>query len=197
MLLGTLLFSSAAFADHATTGPDFVGASPRRHIDKSLVASNQTTRIDPGDVVAFAHDKAVLTAAGYDQVDAAAIWLKSHPRHKLVLEGHTDLIGVAPYNEDLATRRIDTVRRRLFQHGIHSDRIIMITYGEREAIIPDNPADRRVVMFTTTMSPQAVIAMTMAEREAVIAAWTEKGAMLTLASGVDQVPVKKTVVGRR
>ena len=55
----------------------------------------------------------------------------------------------------------------------------------------------RVVMFTTTMAPEAVIAMTMEDREAVIAAWTERGTLKQLASGVDQVPVTKTVVGRR
>jgi outer membrane protein OmpA-like peptidoglycan-associated protein len=196
-MLGTLLFSSAAFADVAnTTGPDFVSAAPRRHIDRSLVASpDGPQRIDPYTVLPFMFDKAQLTSEGWDEVDTAARWLKSHPQHKLVLEGHTDAIGLAPYNEDLATRRMDTVRQRMLQHGITSDRIVLITFGEREAMDAENPlhaADRKVVMYATRLTPQQVIAVVRENRPAIVASWTERGAMHQLTSGLTQ-PTTTTV----
>jgi outer membrane protein OmpA-like peptidoglycan-associated protein len=183
IILGTLLFSSAAFAGNAnTTSPDFVAASPRRHIDRSLVASpDARTQPDPYDVVPFQLDSAALTDAGVDEVAIAARWLHSHPRHKLVLEGHTDALGSFPYNEDLATRRMEVVRQYLMRWGIGSDRIVMLTYGESDAMDLDNPlfpADRRVVMYATKLSPQAVVAMVKESRPALVATWTERGALM-------------------
>jgi hypothetical protein len=189
--LSTLLLSSAAFADVAnTTGPDFVSAAPQRHVDRSLVASpDGPTRIDPYTVLPFHYDKAQLTLEGYDEVDTAARWLKAHPRHKLILEGHADASGVELYNEDLATRRMDTVRRRLLQHGIASDRIVMITFGELESMSVDNPlhgADRKVVMYATTLQPQQVVAMVRENRPAIVASWTQRGTLMQVTQGLRQ-----------
>ena len=183
IILGSLLISTLAIANPVkTTGPDFVNATPKRHIDRSLVASPDAKhRIDPYDVVAFQFDAAMLSDVGVAQVDTAARWLKAHPRHRIVLEGHTDAIGLAPYNEDLATRRIAVIRERLLRLGVPSDRIVMITFGEREAMDAENPlhpADRRVAMYATELSPQAVIAMTREERDAIVASYTERGALI-------------------
>jgi hypothetical protein len=198
--VGTLLFSSAAFADNAdTTGPDFVNAAPRRHIDRALVASPQPqNRIDPSDVVPFLFDRADLSEAGIDEVAAAARWLKSHPRHKLVLEGHTDALGISPYNEDLATRRMETVRQYLLRFGVHSDRVVMITFGEREAMDLENPlfpADRKVVMYATQLAPEAVVAMVREERPAIVASWTQRGALMRVEHGLT-TPTKTITVRR-
>jgi hypothetical protein len=197
---GILLFSSVAFADNAnTTGPDFVDAAPRRHIDRSLVASpDGPNRIDPYNVVPFQFDKAELTEAGLDEVNTAARWLKSHPRHKLVLEGHTDAIGLAPYNEDLATRRMNVVRQHMLRHRISSDRIVMITFGERESMDLENPlfgSDRKVVMYATELVPQQVIAMVRENRPAIVATWTERGALMRMDHGL--TTPSKTITVRR
>lgn len=194
VVLATLLWSSAALAEQAaTTSPDFVAASPKRHIDRSLVASpDGDQRIDPDSVVAFQLDRSQLTDAGYTQVDTAAQWLKQHPRHLLVLEGHTDATGDAAYNQDLATRRMATVRQRLMQHGIPGDRVMLITFGEREAMDAEDPlhgADRRVVMYATELSPRAVAAVVERTRPAIVATWVERGALMQLTHDL-QVPEK-------
>ena len=194
IVLCTLLSSSAALAERAdTTSPDFVAAAPKRHIDRSLVASpDGEKRIDPFSVVTFQLDRAVLSDAGYTQVDTAAHWLKKHPKHMVVLEGHTDAIGLAPYNEDLATRRMAAVRQRLLQHGIPSNRIMLITFGEREAMDAENPlhgADRKVVLYATELSPRAVAGIVAHNRPAIVATWVERGALMQLTHGLE-VPEK-------
>jgi len=170
-LLGMLLLSSVAFADRPTAAPDFTGGAPRRHIDRSLVASpDGKSKIDP-----------------LGQVDAAASWLKAHPDRRIVLEGHTDGIGASAYNEDLAMRRIDSVRRRLLAHGIAQDRIVMISFGEtesRDLADPLSSADRKVVMYTTPLAPQAAVAMVRDNRPAVVAYWSEHGNMVQMLHGV-------------
>lgn len=203
-VLGTLLMANACGAgnDKARTAPtaDFVEAAPQRHIDRSLVAApDAESRISPVDVVTFEHDQALLDAMTLSQVDTAARWLKDHPDQKIVLEGHADASGVAPYNEDLAMRRIATVRQRLMQQGVPGERIIMVNFGDREAMAEDNPlfgADRRVVMYATQLAPRAVAAMIDADgRPAVAASWVENGALIELRNGLE-TPTR-TVVGRR
>lgn len=193
--LASLVSASVAVADVAPIGPDFVSAAPRLHIDRSLVASPAMNRIEPLDVVAFSHDSTELRSDSVAQIDTAAKWLRRHPDYKLVLEGHTDQVGPNLYNEDLATRRMAAIRDRLIDHGIDSDRFVMITYGEREAIEPENPNDRRVVMFATKQAPQTVIASQIANRNVIIATYTDRKARIQLQPG--RSPTGQTVVGRR
>lgn len=203
-VLGTILMANACGSgnDKARTAPtaDFVQAAPERHIDRSLVAAPDAEgRIEPLDVVTFEHDRALLDTMSASQVDTAARWLNEHPDQKLVLEGHADATGVGYYNEDLAMRRIAAVRQRLMQQGVSGERIIMINFGDREAMDEGNPlfgADRRVVMYSTTLAPRAVAAMIDEEgRPAVAASWVEHGALIQLRDGLE-TPTR-TVVGRR
>lgn len=179
LVLGSLLLSSAALAD--TTGPDFVGAQPRPHIDRSLVASSGTSKIDPGDVVQFAFDKAQLTEVGFAQIDRAAAWLEKHPRQRVVLEGFASKPGDVQYNDNLATQRINVIRNRFLQHGISSDRMVAVVYGERQAL--EKPADQRVVMYSTTLSPDAVAAASLESGAPVAAMWTVRGQLKIVNQG--------------
>lgn len=178
-----LMASSVAMAD-GPKAPDFLGKAPSRHIDRSLTASQAGTPIDPGDVVAFKLDSEILSDGGIAQVDSTARWLKAHPRYRVVLEGHTDIIGLTAYNEDLANRRINTVRSRLLRRGVHSDRIVMVTYGETEATYPENPNDRRVVMFATTLPVRAVVNASLDRRLALVAMWTDRKTVMQLQHGI-------------
>ncbi|HUS31385.1 MAG TPA: OmpA family protein [Kofleriaceae bacterium] len=155
-IITSLLLSSAAFAGNAA--PDFTGAAPRPHIDKSLVASSGTAPIEPGDVLQFRSDEAILTTSGYSQVDRAALWLKVHPKDNIVIEGQADHPGTEPYNSDLSMLRAEAVRKRLMSQGISRKRIIMVASGEKDQLL--SPADRRVRMYATKLSPQAIYAMT-------------------------------------
>jgi outer membrane protein OmpA-like peptidoglycan-associated protein len=158
LIIGSLVLSSAALAGPA---PDFVGAAPRPHIDRSLVASSGTSPIEPGDIVPFAYDTAQLTESGYAQVDRAALWLKVHPRQYIVLEGHASPPGAEPYNDDLSMLRAEAIRKRLLQNGISRSRIIMVARGERADLL--SPAERQVRVYATKLTPQVIYAMTAPE----------------------------------
>jgi hypothetical protein len=145
-------------------------------------------RIDPLDVVAFPYDNADLTAAPTDQIDRAARWLKQHPDRNIVLEGHTDISGGNNYNNDLSVRRIDAVRQRLLAWNIPANRIIMVAYGERGATPFENPNDRRVVMFSTRLPPEQVIALQMEARDVVVANWMTNGQLHEISPSQTSVP---------
>jgi outer membrane protein OmpA-like peptidoglycan-associated protein len=185
--------SSGRVQPNAPIGPDFVSAAPKLHIDSDLVASPAMNRIEPLDVVAFALDNADLTAAPAAQIDRAAHWLMRHPDHNIILEGHTDRSGVENYNDDLSVRRIDAVRQRLLAWRIPESRIVMLAYGERGAADPDNPNDRRVVMFSTRLVPEQVIAMQTESRDVVVANWVSGGQLHEIQPG----RATPSVVGRR
>jgi peptidoglycan-associated lipoprotein len=203
MQLGALLICAACGSSHkqpASTArtADFVETSPRIHVHPALVASpEQKHAIEPLDAVTFAHDRAAIDEASADQIDTAAKWLRRHPRVTLVLEGHADATGVPVYNEDLAMRRMVAVRDRMVQHGIAADRIMLVNFGDREAMDERNElmgADRKVVLYATKLSPQAVAAMVRENRQLVVAVWMENGALMQLREG--QAPTRTVVGGR-
>jgi outer membrane protein OmpA-like peptidoglycan-associated protein len=197
-LAALLLTSTVALADNAPIGPDFVGTAPRAHIDPSLTASGAMNRIDPVDIVAFRFNSADLSSSSLLQIDRSAAWLKRNPRFRIVLEGHTDRLGVDPYNEGLAARRTQSVRERLMRRGIPSDRIVQISYGEAQAITPENPEDRRVVMFASDRPVRDVVSAQLGHRHALVATWTERGTRLQMLSDAAVgMPAGATAVSRR
>lgn len=143
-LLASLALAAAAAP--AAAGPDFITPDPR---PRPLAASDGARVISPLDDLVFGHDSHALSPVAQQQLVAAAAWMTRHPRHHLVLEGYTDNIGPAFYNEDLATRRAVIARNHLIALGVPSDRMLLVIYGEAAARREAHPLDRRVVLYAT------------------------------------------------
>jgi hypothetical protein len=200
--LATLLaasFGTSAFADRGPAAPDFSGTAPARHIPRDLAASDGTAPILPLDVVAFHLDSAVLIPSAVVQVDRAAKWMLKHSNYKIVLEGHTDKIGDKPYNEDLATRRAALVRNHMIGWGVPADRIVLLIYGEADAKSPENPSDRRVVMFASDRPTKEIVAGKLDHAaRSITAVWTDRGTLFQQRSNAPVVePPHETVASRR
>jgi len=58
-----------------------------------------------------------------DKITKAVDRLKSNPSERLVLAGHSDLIGAEKYNSGLSKRRAEAVKKALVAKGIASSRI--------------------------------------------------------------------------
>jgi len=63
-------------------------------------------------------------------LDANAAYLKTNPRHLLLIEGHCDERGTTEYNLALGDRRARAAMNYLVSQGIKSERIQIISYGE-------------------------------------------------------------------
>lgn len=63
----------------------------------------------------------------------------------VVLEGHTDSIGSSEYNQDLSERRAESVRRYLVDHGVASERIRSVGYGETRPIADNRTPEGRAI----------------------------------------------------
>jgi outer membrane protein OmpA-like peptidoglycan-associated protein len=158
--------------------PDFTSKPPPRPADPSLAASDGTREIEPETQIAFAFDSKTLDGIAASQLRQVARWMKAHPRHNLVVEGHTDRAGTHEYNIDLAKRRADEVRERLIQSGIPGDRLVIAVYGDREARPVADAGDRRAILFASRRPTDELAASLLSSTKADEVVWTSRGAQV-------------------
>jgi outer membrane protein OmpA-like peptidoglycan-associated protein len=90
-----------------------------------------------GDVL-FDFDKATLKPGGKRAADKLAQFLLEYPERNVMIEGFTDIIGPADYNQQLSRRRANAVRQELLNQGISSSRIRIRGYGEQYPVASNN-----------------------------------------------------------
>jgi outer membrane protein OmpA-like peptidoglycan-associated protein len=59
-------------------------------------------------------------------------WLDKYPGSKLLVTGHTDLVGTVDYNYNLALKRAQIVGNYLETQGVNASRIIIASKGKTE-----------------------------------------------------------------
>ncbi len=70
------------------------------------------------------------------KADKKAVWVE--------IEGHTDNVGDAKYNESLGLLRAEAVKRYLYEkHQVPLHKINVISYGEEKPVAPNNTRDGR------------------------------------------------------
>jgi outer membrane protein OmpA-like peptidoglycan-associated protein len=106
-----------------------------------------------GDVL-FDTGLATLKPGAYTTVDRLATVLKEAPDRKVVIEGHTDSVGSAAYNQELSERRAAAVQTALLERGVQSDQITAVGKGKDFPVASNADAggrqqNRRVEMIFT------------------------------------------------
>ena len=101
----------------------------------------------------FTFNGATLPDAAKARLDQMVNQLKADPKGIFIeIEGHTDNVGAAAYNEHLGLERADTVKRYLYeQHQVPLHKINVISYGEDKPVAPNKTRagraqNRRVVV---------------------------------------------------
>ena len=101
----------------------------------------------------FAFGKTDLPDASKARIDQVVQQLKADPKAAYFeIEGHTDNVGDAVYNEKLGMERAEAVKRYLYeQHQIPLHRMNVISYGEAKPATDNKTKDgraqnRRVVL---------------------------------------------------
>lgn len=130
--------------------------TPRNHrVDNRgcTIMLEEVERIDLR--VQFEFDRAEVQQQFLADIRRVADFLRANPGTVAELEGHTDSVGDAAYNQGLSERRVNAVRQVLIsQFGIEEGRITAVGYGEsRPAESNDTPegraSNRRVVSVVT------------------------------------------------
>jgi outer membrane protein OmpA-like peptidoglycan-associated protein len=101
-----------------------------------------------GDVL-FGTGRSELRDDAISNLDRLAAFLKEYPTRNLEIEGHTDAVGAASYNQGLSERRAASVKAYLVRAGIASERMSVLGKGlesPRVANAADGsqPLNRRV-----------------------------------------------------
>jgi peptidoglycan-associated lipoprotein len=84
--------------------------------------------------VHFDFDRYDIRPADAGILDTTAAWLKTHPDHTLLVEGHADERGTNEYNLSLGERRAKASMNYLASHGVPATRITLISYGEEKNV---------------------------------------------------------------
>jgi peptidoglycan-associated lipoprotein len=84
-------------------------------------------------LVFFEPDSAAITPVARDTLTQAVAHLNAAPAARIVVEGHTDLVGSPDYNLALGVRRAAAVQAFLTDAGIGLPRITALSYGQESA----------------------------------------------------------------
>ncbi|NLY04363.1 MAG: OmpA family protein [Campylobacter sp.] len=91
----------------------------------------------------FAFDSANIRPESRDTVKQISDFVADKPGYSIKLEGHTDSVGDANYNQKLSEKRAAAVKDVLVDFGISADRITTEGYGETQPIATNDTKEGR------------------------------------------------------
>jgi outer membrane protein OmpA-like peptidoglycan-associated protein len=109
--------------------------------------------------VLFDSGRATLRSGAREKLAKVAGIVLANPGLSLEVEGHTDSVGAADYNQDLSERRAETVRTFLIQQGIGTGAIVARGFGKTQPVatngtVAGRQQNRRVEMIVSGSSIQ-------------------------------------------
>lgn len=83
----------------------------------------------------FDSDKATIRPADIPELQKAVEFVNRYPGRKISIEGHTDNVGNAKYNQGLSERRAAAVKDYLLKNGVTGgERITTVGHGESKPV---------------------------------------------------------------
>ncbi len=145
-LIGMLLVSCATTSSTDTSeemaAPESSTSPPVADVTEPVTADDQEARrryeIERNrfvyEDIFFARNKYQLDDQARADLDWKAYWMQSHPKVKIVIEGHCAEGGSAENNMALGLRRAGEVKGYLLRQGIARDRLTAVSYGSERPI---------------------------------------------------------------
>jgi OmpA-OmpF porin, OOP family len=94
--------------------------------------------------VEFDTDKAVVKDEYRNEIKKVADFMKTYPKTNAVIEGHTDNVDTAEYNQKLSEARANSVRQYLINNfEIKASRLTAVGYGLTKPIASNNTEEGR------------------------------------------------------
>lgn len=91
--------------------------------------------------VQFEFDSTTLIDTSKEELNQLAEVLLKNPILKITINGHTDYLGKAAYNQKLSEDRAKSVADYLISKGISKNKITSKGYGKSQPIDPNEPED--------------------------------------------------------
>jgi OmpA-OmpF porin, OOP family len=104
--------------------------------------------------IQFDFNKATIKPVSFPILDAVFDVLVANPKITIEVQGHTDNVGQAAYNQKLSQQRADSVKAYLVKRGLSDGRLVSKGYGMSQPLLPNtseaNKALNRRVQFIRT-----------------------------------------------
>ena len=114
----------------------------RRYDELQARPSDRGMVITLGDVL-FDTGSAQLRAGANSTLDKLVEFLGQYPTQRVLIEGHTDNVGSASFNQRLSLQRAEAVKQYLTQQGVLSHRLSVSGMGLQRPIADNENASGR------------------------------------------------------
>lgn len=125
-------------ADKAVTSTDVSSQPVVRGVDSQPLQSGPVAdhqAVAGLERVQFAYNQFTLEEQARTTLEQNAVYLRSKPDLKVVIEGHCDERGSDEYNLALGERRAMAAKNYLVSLGIAAERLSTISYGEEQPLV--------------------------------------------------------------
>jgi len=95
------------------------------------------------DNLEFETGRALIRSSSFASLNELASLMQERPNWKLRIHGHTDNVGDAEANRELAQRRAEAVKAYLVDRGLDPGRIFTFWYGETRPIATNDTPEGR------------------------------------------------------
>jgi OmpA-OmpF porin, OOP family len=143
--IGMLVFIIMMMAVVTAAQAERAGGLPELVADKNIndcpkCETLVTIKLD----VEFDTNKADVKDKYRNEIKKVADFMKTYPSTTAVIEGHTDNVFTAEYNQKLSQARADSVRQYLISNfGIKASRLTAVGYGLTKPIASNNTEEGR------------------------------------------------------
>ena len=143
--IGMLVFIIMMMAVVPVAQAERAGGLPNLVVDKSINDCPKCpTLVTIILNVEFDTDRAVVKDKYRGEIKKVADFMKTYPNTTAVIEGHTDNVFTAEYNQKLSQDRADSVRQYLISNfGIKASRLTSVGYGLTRPIASNNTEEGR------------------------------------------------------
>lgn len=103
------------------------------------------TRMSFKPVIQFAFDSDVLEEAQVASLENVVKAMSSNTSYSVEIHGHASSEGQVAYNDALALRRAESVRKFLVAHGVDKSRLTVVGHGSRNPVADNSTEEGRVL----------------------------------------------------
>lgn len=142
------VFAAMAFTGCATTtgtgsqSPDY-DKGQKRAASVTVKQSDRGAVITSDERILFDTGKSDITSNGQIFIERVAKILNEKTKANLSIEGHTDNVGAADFNQRLSERRASAVMQALVAKGVSKQRITMKGFGATKPVASNDTPDGR------------------------------------------------------
>lgn len=152
LLIGSALLVSACAGTevleeeepvHVSAAPPEPEPDPEPEEPERVEVTREEIEVD--DKIHFEFDSAEIQEQSYDLLHEIADVINEHPELvSISIEGHTDAIGEAAYNQHLSERRANSVQNFLVDRGgVDPDRLGSVGFGEDNPVADNSTEEGR------------------------------------------------------